>query len=66
MSIFVLGGAVFIVSFCLFKWSAFRKTNKDQSWLKISIVGIVDYLILVIGTLFTGILFMTMYTISHG
>ncbi|MBA4729486.1 MAG: hypothetical protein ACJ0F8_03695 [Gammaproteobacteria bacterium] len=66
MSIFVLGGIVFIVSFCLFKWSAFRKINKDQSWLKISIVGIVDYLILVIGTLFTGILFMTMYTISHG
>ena len=66
MGIFILGGLVFIVSFCLFKYSAFRKTSKDQSWLKLSIVGVVDSLILVIGTLGTGILFMTLYTNSHG
>ena len=66
MGIFILGGLVFIVSFCLFKYSAFSKTSKDQSWLKLSIVGVVDYLILVIGTLGTGILFMTLYTNSHG
>ena len=66
MGIFILGGLVFIVSFCLFKCSAFRKTSKDQSWLKLSIVGVADYLILVIGTLGTGILFMTLYTNSHG
>jgi hypothetical protein len=29
-------------------------------------VGVIDYLILVIGTLGTGILFMTLYTNSHG
>ena len=66
MGIFVLGGVVFIISFCLFKWSAFRKTSRDQSWLKLFAVGIVDYLILVVGTLGTGILFMTIYTNSHG
>ncbi len=66
MGIFVLGGVVFIISFCLFKWSAFRKTSRDQSWLKLFVVGIVDYLILVVGTLGTGILFMTIYTNSHG
>tara|TARA_B100000963_G_scaffold349854_1_gene359369 strand:- start:44 stop:244 length:201 start_codon:yes stop_codon:yes gene_type:complete len=66
MGIFVLGGVVFIISFCLFKWSAFRKTSRDQSWLKLFVVGIVDYLILVVGTLGTGVLFMTIYANSHG
>tara|TARA_B100000902_G_C26762215_1_gene646147 strand:- start:170 stop:367 length:198 start_codon:yes stop_codon:yes gene_type:complete len=65
MGIFILGGIVFIVAFCLFKISAFRKTRPDESWLKISIVGIVDYIVLISGTIGTGILFMTLYNIGH-
>ena len=66
MGIFILGGVVFIVAFCLFKISAYRKTSADESWKKLTLVGIVDYLVLVTGTLLTGILFMTLYTSSHG
>jgi|TARA_B100000900_G_C20151009_1_gene541892 uncharacterized membrane protein SirB2 len=65
MGIFILGGIVFIVAFCLFKISAFRKTRPDESWLRISIVGIVDYIVLISGTIGTGILFMTLYNIGH-
>ena len=65
MGIFILGGIVFIVAFTLFKISAFKKTKNDQTWSKLTLVGLVDYLVLVIGTLGTGILFMTLYTMSH-
>tara|TARA_Y100000768_G_scaffold80797_1_gene57501 strand:- start:1001 stop:1198 length:198 start_codon:yes stop_codon:yes gene_type:complete len=65
MGIFILGGIVFIVAFCLFKISAFRKTRPDESWLRIIIVGIVDYIVLISGTIGTGILFMTLYNIGH-
>ena len=65
MGIFILGGIVFIVAFTLFKISAFKKTKNDQTWSKLTLVGLVDYLVLVIGTLGTGILFMTLYSISH-
>lgn len=65
MGIFVLGGVVFIVTFILFKISAFKKTSSDQSWKKLAAVTIVDYLVLVAGTLVTGILFMTFYSIAH-
>ena len=65
MGIFILGGIVFIVAFTLFKISAFKKTKKDQTWSKLTLVGLVDYLVLVIGTLCTGILFMTLYSMSH-
>jgi len=61
MGIFILGGIVFIVAFTFFKISALRKTKNDQSWSKLTLVGLVDYLVLVIGTLGTGILFMTVY-----
>ena len=65
MGIFILGGVVFIVAFCLFKISAFRKVKPDESWTKIALVGLTDYLILVSGTIGTGILFMTLYNAGH-
>ena len=65
MGIFILGGIVFIVAFTFFKISALRKTKNDQSWSKLTLVGLVDYLVLITGTLGTGILFMTLYSISH-
>ena len=65
MGIFILGGIVFIVAFTFFKISALRKTKNDQSWSKLTLVGLVDYLVLIAGTLGTGFLFMTLYSISH-
>ena len=65
MGIFILGGIVFIVAFTFFKISALKKTQNDQTWSKLTLVGLVDYLVLVLGTLGTGILFMTLYTMSH-
>ena len=65
MGIFILGGLVFIVAFTFFKISAFKKTKNDQTWSKLTLVGLVDYLVLVLGTLGTGILFMTLYSMSH-
>ena len=66
MGIFILGSLVFIVAFIFFKISALKKTKNNQSWSRLALVGLVDYLVLVIGTMGTGILFMTMYTIGHG
>ena len=65
MGIFILGGIVFMVAFTFFKISALRKTKNDQSWSKLTLVGLVDYLVLIVGTLGTGIVFMTLYSISH-
>jgi len=66
MEIFTLGGAVFLVSFVLFKVSAFRKTKANESWSKLALVGVVDYLVLVQGRLGQAILFMTIFSIAHG
>ncbi|MAK16426.1 MAG: hypothetical protein CMQ70_00465 [Gammaproteobacteria bacterium] len=66
MGIFILGSLVFIVAFVFFKISALKKTENNQSWSRLALVGLVDYLVLVIGSLGTGILFMTMYSIGHG
>ena len=66
MGIFILGGVVFIVAFILFKISAYRKAKANEQWSKLALVGVVDYLVLVAGTLGTGILFMTIYTSAHG
>ena len=65
MGIFILGGTVFIVAFTFFKIAAFRKTVKENTWTKLALVALTDYVILVIGTLGTGILFMTLYSIGH-
>ena len=66
MGIFILGSSVFIVAFIFFKISALKKTKKNQSWSRLTLVGLIDYLVLVMGSLGTGILFMTMYSIGHG
>ena len=66
MSIFTLGGIVFILAFTFFKISALRKTKSDQTWKKLALIGLVDYVVLIIGTLGTGVLFMTLYTLGHG
>tara|TARA_B100000941_G_C28412876_1_gene504461 strand:+ start:750 stop:950 length:201 start_codon:yes stop_codon:yes gene_type:complete len=66
MGIFILGSMVFIVAFIFFKISALKKTKNNQSWSRLALVGLVDYLALIIGSLGTGILFMTIYSIGHG
>ena len=70
--IFILGGVTFLVAFLLFKISAFIfllydiKEGKERSWLKLFQVFIVDLLILIIGVISTGILFMTLLKMAHG
>lgn len=66
MGIFILGGVVFMVALILFKISAYRKTKANEQWSKLALVGVVDYLLLIAGTLGTGILFMTIYSFAHG
>tara|TARA_B100000989_G_C19466898_1_gene438748 strand:- start:54 stop:257 length:204 start_codon:yes stop_codon:yes gene_type:complete len=64
-SIFILGAVVFLFNFTFFKIAAFKKVKSDQSWKKLFAVTLVDYLILIFGTLGTGILFITIYSIAH-
>jgi len=70
--IFILGGVTFLVAFLLFKISAFIfllhdiKEGEERSWLKLFQVFIVDLLILIIGVISTGILFMTLLKMAHG
>ena len=66
MGIFILGGIVFIIAFILFKISAYRKTKANEQWSKLALVGVIDYMLLIAGTLGTGILFMTIYSFAHG
>tara|TARA_B100000886_G_scaffold328411_1_gene276773 strand:+ start:28 stop:237 length:210 start_codon:yes stop_codon:yes gene_type:complete len=64
---FVLGAVVFLISFTLFKISAFLKTKDSEvSWKKLFVVFLVDYLILVIGVLGTGIIFVSLFNSFHG
>ena len=71
--IFILGGVTFLVAFLLFKISAFifllhdiKEGGKERSWLKLFQVFIVDLIILIIGVIGTGILFMTLLKMAHG
>ena len=64
-SIFILGAVVFLFAFTFFKIAAFKKVNSEQSWKKLFAVTLIDYLILIFGTLGTGILFNTIYSIAH-
>ena len=70
--IFILGGITFITAFVLFKISAFIfliqdiKEGKERSWLKLCQVFIVDLIILIVGVIGTGILFMTLLKMAHG
>ncbi len=64
---FVLGAVVFLISFTLFKIGAFLKTKDSEvSWKKLFMVFLVDYLILVIGVLGTGIIFVSLFNSFHG
>ena len=64
---FVLGAVVFLISFIFFKVSAFLKTKDlEVSWKKLFMVFFVDYLILVIGVLGTGIIFVSLFNFFHG
>ena len=67
--IFILGGVTFLTAFVLFKISAFIfllqdiKEGKERSWLKLFQVFLVDLIIMIIGVIGTGILFMTLLKI---
>ena len=64
---FVLGAVVFLISFIFFKVSAFLKTKDSEvSWKKLFIVFFIDYLILAIGVLGTGIIFVSLFNFFHG
>tara|TARA_B100001027_G_scaffold97413_1_gene66871 strand:- start:415 stop:624 length:210 start_codon:yes stop_codon:yes gene_type:complete len=64
---FVLGAVVFLISFIFFKVSAFLKTKDlEVSWKKLFMVFFIDYLILVIGVLGTGIIFVSLFNSFHG
>ena len=70
--IFILGGITFLTAFVLFKTSAFMylsqdiKEGKERSWLKLFQVFVVDLIILIVGVIGTGILFMTLLKMAHG
>lgn len=70
--IFILGGVTFLTAFVLFKISAFIfllqdiKEGKETSWLKLFQVFLVDLIIMIIGVIGTGILFMTLLKMAHG
>ena len=70
--IFILGGVTFLTAFVLFKISAFIfllqdiKEGKERSWLKLFQVFLVDLIIMIIGVIGTGILFMTLLKTAHG
>ena len=64
---FVLGAVVFLICFTFFKISAFLKTKDSEvTWKKLFMVFFVDYLILVIGVLGTGIFFVSLFNSFHG
>ena len=70
--IFILGGVTFLTAFVLFKISAFIfllqdiKEGKERSWLKLFQVFLVDLIIMIIGVIGTGILFITLLKMAHG
>ena len=67
LGIFIIGALTFIIAFSFFKFSAFRKTKNDQTlWLKLLSVFVVDYLVLVLGVLVSGILFVSIFNMAHG
>ena len=67
LGIFIIGALTFLVSFILFKINAFRKTKNDEnSWSKLLLVFLVDYLILMAGVLTTGIIFVSLFNVFHG
>jgi len=67
LSMFIIGSAVFIVSFSFFKVTALKKTkNQNESWLKLILVFFVDLIVLMVGTLGVGIFFVSLFNAFHG
>ena len=67
LGIFIVGAVTFLVSFVLFKISAFNKSKNDEnSWQKLFFVFLVDYFILMAGVLITGIIFVSLFNAFHG
>ena len=67
LGIFIVGAVTFLVSFVLFKISAFNITKNDEnSWQKLFFVFLVDYFILMAGVLITGIIFVSLFNAFHG
>jgi len=67
LGIFIIGSLTFALAFIFFKISAYGKTkNEESSWLKLISVFIVDYLVLVMGVLSSGIIFVSIFNMAHG
>ena len=67
LGMFIIGSAVFIVSFSFFKVTALKKTkNQNESWLKLISVIFVDLIVLMVGTLGVGIFFVSLFNAFHG
>jgi len=67
LGMFIIGSAVFIVSFSFFKVTALKKTkNQNESWLKLISVFFVDLIVLMVGTLGVGIFFVSLFNAFHG
>tara|TARA_B100000941_G_scaffold27028_1_gene16075 strand:+ start:405 stop:614 length:210 start_codon:yes stop_codon:yes gene_type:complete len=67
LGMFIIGSAVFIVAFSFFKITALQKTkNQNESWLELISVFLVDLIVLIVGTLGVGILFVSLFNVFHG
>ena len=67
LGIFIIGSLTFVLAFIFFKISAYGKTeNEESSWLKLISVFVVDYLVLVMGVLLSGIIFVSIFNMAHG
>ena len=67
LGIFIIGAITFFIAFSFFKVSAFKKTkNAEPSWLKLVAVFFADYLVLAMGGLISGIVFVSIFNFAHG
>ena len=73
-ALFILGGLVFLVAFSWFKAAALKlystSLNKDaydnkNEWLNLFRVFLVDWLVCILGSLLTGIIFVSLFNLFH-
>ena len=73
-ALFILGGLVFLVAFSWFKAAALKlystAINKDaydnkSEWINLFRVFLVDWLVCILGALFTGIIFVSLFNLFH-
>ena len=73
-ALFILGGLVFLVAFSWFKAAALKlystSINKDaydnkSEWINLFRVFLVDWLVCILGALFTGIIFVSLFNLFH-